>query len=52
MDDLVLMLMAQRGIRTVSPATRVAASRRFATLVIQAFQDPPAPTPSWSAAKP
>ncbi|MER5516180.1 helix-turn-helix domain-containing protein [Streptomyces sp. NPDC002763] len=52
MDDLVLMLMAQRGIRTASPAGRVAASRRFATLVIQAFQDPLAPTPSWPAAKP
>src|SRR6202034_1808349 len=38
LDDLVLMLMANNGIRAASPATRVAASRRFARLVIQAFQ--------------
>jgi AcrR family transcriptional regulator len=40
LDDLVLMLTAQNGIRAASPATRAAASRRFARLVIQAFQAP------------
>jgi AcrR family transcriptional regulator len=38
LDDLILMLMANRGIRAGSPAARVAASRRFAALTIQAFE--------------
>jgi AcrR family transcriptional regulator len=38
LDDLILMLMANRGIHAASPAARVAASRRFAALAIQAFQ--------------
>ncbi|MEV5710444.1 helix-turn-helix domain-containing protein [Actinoallomurus sp. NPDC052274] len=38
LDDLILMLMANRGIRAVSMAAQVTASRRFAALVIQAFQ--------------
>ena len=38
LDDLILMLMANDGIRATSPAARVAASRRFAALAIQAFQ--------------
>jgi hypothetical protein len=38
LDDLILMLMANDGIHATSPATRVAASRRFAALAIQAFQ--------------
>ena len=38
LDDLILMLMANDGIRATSPATRVAASRRFAAFAIQAFQ--------------
>jgi AcrR family transcriptional regulator len=38
MDDLILMIMASNGIRATSPATAVAASRRFAAFVIQAFQ--------------
>ena len=42
LDDLILMLMANRGIRAASTAARVAASRRFAALVIQAFQASPA----------
>jgi hypothetical protein len=41
LDDLVLMLMANDGIRAASPAVRVAASRRFAALAIQAFQASP-----------
>ena len=35
LDDLILMLMANRGIRASSSAARVAAARRFAAFVIQ-----------------
>ncbi|MCQ8187208.1 TetR/AcrR family transcriptional regulator [Streptomyces rugosispiralis] len=45
LDDLVMMLMANRGIHTASKAGRVAASRRFAALVIQAFQASPQHSP-------
>jgi AcrR family transcriptional regulator len=49
LDDLILMLMANGGIRASSPAASVAASRRFAVLAIQAFQAspqaPPLPPP-------
>ena len=38
LDDLILMFSAHQGIRATSPATQLAASRRFATLAIQAFQ--------------
>ncbi|MEU7880836.1 TetR/AcrR family transcriptional regulator [Microbispora bryophytorum] len=38
LDDLILMLMAHRGIRAASAAARLTASRRFAALMIQAFQ--------------
>jgi AcrR family transcriptional regulator len=38
LDDLILMLMANDGIRATSPAAQLAASRRFATFAIQAFQ--------------
>ncbi|MDA0164043.1 TetR/AcrR family transcriptional regulator [Solirubrobacter ginsenosidimutans] len=38
LNDLVLMIMAHRGIRAGSPDARLAASRRFATLAIQAFR--------------
>jgi hypothetical protein len=38
---LILVLMANDGIRATSPAARVAASRRFAALAIQAFQASP-----------
>ena len=41
LDDLILMIMANDGIHATSPATRVAASRRFAALAIQAFQASP-----------
>ncbi|MEU9453793.1 helix-turn-helix domain-containing protein [Streptomyces sp. NPDC048277] len=42
LDDLILMIMAHRGLHAASTATLVAASRRYAALVIQAFQDSPA----------
>jgi AcrR family transcriptional regulator len=41
LDDLILMLSAHRGIHATSTAMRVAASRRFAALVIRAFQASP-----------
>ncbi|MBD0420382.1 TetR/AcrR family transcriptional regulator [Streptomyces sp. TRM S81-3] len=47
-DDLVLMLMAHRGLQDTPRAARVAASRRFAAYVIEAFRTVPgtgAPTP-------
>ncbi len=42
LDDLVLMLTANRSIRAASPAAAVAASRRFAEFTIRAFQAPTA----------
>ncbi|WP_409493080.1 TetR/AcrR family transcriptional regulator [Amycolatopsis sp. cmx-11-12] len=45
LDDLVLMLMANNGIQASSPAAQVAASRRFAAFVIQAFQAAPEQAP-------
>jgi AcrR family transcriptional regulator len=45
LDDLVLVLMANGGIQATSTAARVAASRRFAALAIQAFQASPKATP-------
>ena len=50
LDDLILMLMANDGIHATSPATRVAASRRFAALAIQAFQASPEASPPSAAA--
>ncbi|MGW4120878.1 TetR/AcrR family transcriptional regulator [Nocardia sp. NPDC004711] len=41
LDDLVLMIMANNGIHASTPAARIAASRRFATLMIQAFRTSP-----------
>lgn len=41
LDDLILVLMANNGIQARDPAGRVAASRRFAALVIDAFQATP-----------
>jgi AcrR family transcriptional regulator len=41
MDDLILLLMANRGIRATSPPAAAAASRRFAALAIQALQTAP-----------
>ena len=45
LDDLILVFMANDGIRAASPALRVAASRRFAALAIQAFQASPEHSP-------
>ncbi|MFM9445485.1 TetR/AcrR family transcriptional regulator [Streptomyces acidiscabies] len=42
LDDLIMVLMANGGIRTSSPATAVAASRRFAALLIQGMRAQPA----------
>ena len=38
LEDLMLMLMAHRGIQPGSQAARTAASRRFAAFVIEAFR--------------
>jgi AcrR family transcriptional regulator len=45
LEDIVLALMANEGIRAGSPEMRVAASRRFAALMIQSFQASPVPAP-------
>lgn len=45
LEDLVLALMANEGIRAESPAARVAASRRFAALMIRSFRAGPAAGP-------
>lgn len=37
LDDLVLVLMANEGIRAGSPQQRTAAARRFAALVLESF---------------
>jgi hypothetical protein len=41
LDDLVLVLMANSGIRATSPAAAAAASQRFAALAIRALQAAP-----------
>ena len=51
LDDLILMLMANRGIHATSMTTRIAASRRFAAFVIQAFQASPVYAPLPPAAR-
>src|ERR1700689_1118757 len=51
LDDLILMLMANSGIRATSTAAAVAASRRFAALAIQAFQASPKAAPLPPAAR-
>ena len=51
LDDLILMLMANDGIRPASRAARVAASRRFAALAIQACQASPEHSPLPPAAR-
>jgi hypothetical protein len=45
LEDLSLALMANEGIRVESPEIRVAASRRFAALMLQSFQANPVPAP-------
>ncbi|MET8565678.1 helix-turn-helix domain-containing protein [Streptomyces flaveolus] len=47
-DDLILMLLAHRGLQDTPRAARVTASRRFAAYVIEAFRAAPeaeGPTP-------
>ncbi len=44
-DDLILMIMANNGIHATTPAARLAASRRFAALMIQAFRASPTAEP-------
>ncbi|MFJ6571194.1 TetR/AcrR family transcriptional regulator [Streptomyces sp. NPDC091292] len=51
LDDLILMLMANGGIHAGTPTVRIAASRRFAALAIQAFQSSPDHTPLPPAAR-
>ena len=43
--DVSLALMANEGIRAESPQLRVAASRRFAALMLQSFRAEPVPVP-------
>lgn len=45
LEDFSLALMANEGIRAETPEMRVAASRRFAALMIQSFQANPVPMP-------
>ncbi|WP_033340895.1 TetR/AcrR family transcriptional regulator [Catenuloplanes japonicus] len=45
LEDLILALMANEGIRADDPGTRVAAARRFAALMLQSFQTAPARDP-------
>jgi len=45
LEDLVLAMMANDGIRAESPEIRAAASRRFAALMIQSFRGKPVPGP-------
>ncbi|MER5783171.1 helix-turn-helix domain-containing protein [Streptomyces mobaraensis] len=45
LDDLIMVLMANGGIRTPSPAAAVTASRRFAALLIQGMRAAPAIPP-------
>jgi hypothetical protein len=42
-DDLVLVLMAHRGLQDTPREARVAASRRYAAYVVEAFRATPAP---------
>ena len=51
LDDMILMLMANNGIHASSPPARIAASRRFAALAIQAFQTSPETSPLPPAAR-
>jgi AcrR family transcriptional regulator len=45
LEDVVLALMANEGIRAESREARVAASRRFAALMLQSFRAVPVPVP-------
>lgn len=50
-DDLVLVLMAHRGLQDTPHEARAAASRRYAAYVIEAFRAPEAVTPLPPAAR-
>ena len=45
LDDLILVLMAGRGLPVTAPEVRVAAARRFAALALAAFRAPATETP-------
>ncbi|MFI7614721.1 TetR/AcrR family transcriptional regulator [Nonomuraea terrae] len=45
LEDMILAMMANDGIRAESPEMRVAASRRLAALMIQSFRADPVPEP-------
>jgi len=45
LEDIVLAVMANEGIRADTPEMRAAASRRFAALMIQSFRANPVPAP-------
>ncbi|TQS46156.1 TetR/AcrR family transcriptional regulator [Cryptosporangium phraense] len=45
LEDAILALMANEGIRAESPAQRAAASRRFGALMLQSFRAIPDPGP-------
>lgn len=45
LEDFILAMMANEGIRAESPEHRAAASRRFAALMIQSFRADPVPAP-------
>ena len=45
LDDLILVIMANGGIRATSQEAAVAASRRFAALIIQSFRALPESSP-------
>ncbi len=45
LDDLIMVLMANSGIRTTSPTAALTASRRFAALLIQGLRAEPALPP-------
>ncbi|WP_069173576.1 TetR/AcrR family transcriptional regulator [Streptomyces griseus] len=51
LDDLIMVLMANSGIRTTSPAAAVVASRRFAALLMQGMQTEPVKLPLPPAAR-
>lgn len=51
LDDLILVLMANKGISATSTDTRIKASRRFAALAIQAFEACPQHAPLPPAAR-
>ncbi len=50
-DDLVLILLAHRGLQDTPHQARIAASRRYAAYVIEAFRAPEVPTPLPPAAR-